>query len=215
MRLLIALLFTFITTLSHAQLLVVNVYQPLAGKASLTASYMQEAQSILRDMGYQANYSSDLAGIYRFNTYFESWESYGEFFQGLGSSPRWAAFMAKVSTSPSAMQIDNLLLNEVKAGPGVEPGMVIESTMWDVPLPERGAFMAAAMGSVPHHERQGAVGVSIWANAFNVYYSTHHENMRSFGRFRDTPNPEFGEYFRSQQNPNVSMERQTVLVTGQ
>ena len=177
MRTLVALLFIFCTTMTNAAVLVVNMYEPLPGKAILTASYMQEAQAILREMGYQANYSSDLAGIYRFNMYFEDWESYGEMYQRLGSSAIWAAFNAKVSASPSARQIDNLILNEVRPGPGVQPGMVTQATVWEVPLAERAAFMEAAMGSVPHHERQGAMGVSIWADIKYVYYSTHHENF--------------------------------------
>ena len=216
MRFLIVLMFSLVSTLSHAAMLVVNVYQPLPGKALLTASYMQEAQTILRDMGYQANFSNDLAGTYRFNMYFEDWESYGEMYQRLGSSMAWAAFNAKISASPSATQIDNLLLNEVKAGPGAQPGMVTESTAWTSPLPDRNAFIQSAMGAAPLHEKQGAMGVSIWADAFNVYYITHHQNMQAFGRFRDTPNPEFQEYFASaRQNSTATMERQTVMVTGQ
>lgn len=215
MRLLIALAFFCFSTLSQAAVLVVNVYQPLPGKGPLTASYMSEAQSILREMGVQASYSFDLAGVYRFNMYFEDSESYGETYQRLGTSQVWAAFTAKISANPSATQTANMLLNEVKAGPGVQPGMVTETTVWDVPLADRNDFMAAAMGAVPHHERQGAAGVSIWANAFNVFYTTHHQNMQAFGRFRDTPNPEFQQYFASQARPSVSMVRQTRMVTGQ
>ena len=216
MRLLIALVFTLISTMSHAAMLVVNVYQPLPGKGILTASYMQEAQSILRGMGYQVSYSTDLSGTYRFNMYFEDWESYGEMYQRLGTSMAWAAFNAKVSASPSATQVDNMLLNEVKAGPAAQPGMVTEATTWAVPLTDRNAFMQSAMGSAPLHEKQGAAGVSIWADGFNVYYITHHQNMQAFGRFRDTPNPEFQQYFMAaRQNSTATMERQTVMVTGQ
>ncbi len=216
MRLLVALTFLFISSLGHAAILVVNVYQPLAGKGPLTASYMQEAQGILREMGQQATYSVDLAGVYRFNMYFEDNESYGDLYQRLGSSATWAAFTAKISATPSATQIDNLILNEVKPGPAAQPGMVAEVTTWSVDLPSRNTFMQSALGAVPHHERQGAAGVSIWADAFNVYYITHHQNMRALGRFRDTPNPEFQRYFQeaSGSSPGATMDRQTIIVTG-
>ena len=215
MRILAALFLVFFSTMAQAAVLVVNVYQPLAGKGPLTASYMREAQSIIEGMGHQAGYTMDLSGVYRFTMYFEDMESYGEMFQQLGSSPAWAAFTAKISASPSATQIDNLLLNEVKAGPAAQPGQVTESTLWEAPLSQRNAFIQAAMGAVPHHERQGAAGVSIWADAFHVYYVTHHEDMQAFGKFRDTPNPEFQQYFAAQQNPDVIMLRQTVMVRGQ
>jgi hypothetical protein len=216
MRFLLVLFFTLVSTVSHAAMLVVNVYQPLPGKALLTASYMQEAQTILRGMGYQASFSNDLSGVYRFNMYFEDWESYGEMYQRLGSSMAWAAFNAKVSASPSATQVDNLLLNEVKAGPAAQPGMVAETTVWTTTFQGRNAFIESAMGAAPLHEKQGAAGVSIWADAFNVYYVTHHQNMQAFGRFRDTPNPEFQQYFAAaSQNSTAVMERQTVMVTGQ
>lgn len=62
MRLLVALFLTLAATLSHAAVLVVNVYQPLPGKGPLTASYMQEARGILSDMGQRASYTTDLTG---------------------------------------------------------------------------------------------------------------------------------------------------------
>lgn len=216
MRLLFILILTLVSTISHAAMMSVNVYQPLPGKASLTASYMQEAQAILRDMGFQASYSSDLAGVYRFNLYFEDWESYGKMSLQLASSAAWAAFIAKTSASPSAAQIDNLLLNEIKAGPGNQPGRVSAVTVWDSPLTARDALIQSFMGAVPLHEKQGAMGVSIWSDAFNVYYITHHQDMQLYGRFRDTPNPEFMQYFlAARQNSTAMMERQSVLVTGQ
>lgn len=216
MRLLFVLMLTLASTISHAAMMSVNVYQPLPGKASLTASYMQEAQTILRSMGIQASYSNDLAGVYRFNMYFEDWESYGEMTQQLGSNTAWAAFNVKRSISPSAIQIDNLLLNQLKAGPGLQPGMVSAVTVWDSPLISRDAFIQSAMGAAPLHEQQGATGVSIWADAFNVYYITSHQNMQAYGLFRDTPNPEFQQYFQSaQQNSTATMVRQTILISGQ
>jgi len=219
MRIAMALLFLLVSTASQAAMMVVNTYQPLPGKGPLTASYLKEAQTMLREMGYQVFYSTNPNGNYSFNMYFESWEGYGAMYEALGASPTYAAFIGKISANPSATQVDHLRLNEVRAAPGgAVPGSVSQVTVWNVPLNERAAFMPAVMGAVPHHERQGAAGVSVWADGFNVYYVTHHENMSAMGRFQDTPNPAFQQYFAEQTaeaNSAITMTEQMLIIVGQ
>lgn len=217
MRLLLALIFATFATVSSAGVLVVNVFQPLPGKANLTASYMNEARQIINDMGQQAGFTSDMKGIYRFNMYFESYEAYGAFSQRIGSNPAWQAFQAKTSASPSATQIDNLMLQEQIQGPGVNPGNVSDVTVWNVPPFQMQQAVEGARGAIEHHVNQGAMGASVWSYAGQMYYITTHESLEAWGKFRDTPNPAFGAYMMSQVDPAtgvlpISIARQNVLV---
>lgn len=219
MRLLIALSLLCFSTFGHAQVLVVNLYQPLPGKAGLTASYMHEAQEIHSSLGLQTSFSSDLAGMYRYNMLFDNYEAFGKYVTTLNSSPAWQAFLAKTGASPSATQVDNLLLNQRRAGPAVSPGMVTQVTVWEAPPGNMPRMLEAAMGSVAHHERQGAAGVSVWSEGnTTMYYATHHESMEEWGKFRDTPNPGFNAYMQSQVNPetgqlDAEVARVSILTT--
>ena len=216
MRLIIALSVLLFASSSFAQVLVINVYQPLPGKAGVTASYMREAQRIHASMGQQASFSSDLAGIYRYNMLFENYQAFGKFITEMNRNP---AFQAKISASPSAKQIDNLLLNQRHAGPAVTPGMVTQVTVWEAPTGNMPAMLEGAMGAIPHHERQGAAGVSVWAEGgTTMYYAIHFNSMEDWGRFRDTPNPQFNAYMQSLINPATGqlaseVVRQSILIT--
>jgi hypothetical protein len=99
------------------------------------------------------------------------------------------------------MQVDNLLLNQV-AAPSVNvggPGSATQVIVWEATAGNMGALIEGALGAKPIHERAGA-NVSIYAGPGSrmwMYYLQQFENKVAWGKFRDTPNPEFNAYMQS------------------
>ena len=183
---------------AFAQVVSVNVFQPVSGGAQLTAEYFQEAKAILQATGAQVSTSSDLKGTFRFATIFDNWEAYGRFAQSLPTNESWGAFQNKVAGTRAANQTDNLLLNQRAAAtnPVTGPGTVTQITVWEPTTGTMAELVEGAMGAKPIHERAGA-SVSVYTGGGRMYYLMSFENFEAWGRNRDTPNPEFQAYMRS------------------
>ena len=177
---------------AFAQVVSVNVFQPVPGGAQLTAEYFQEAKAILQATGAQVSTSGDLKGTFRFATIFDNWEAYGRFAQSLQTNESWGAFQNKIAGTPAANQTDNLLLNQRAAAtnPVTGPGTVTQITVWEPTTGTMAELVEGAMGAQPIHERAGA-SVSVYTGGGRVYYLMSFENFEAWGRNRDTPNPEF------------------------
>ena len=196
-----SIIFAVILTFSSsafAQVVSVNVFQPISGGAMLTSEYFQEAKTILQAAGAQVIISSDLKGIYRFASIFENWEAYGKWAQSLPSNESWGAFQTKIANTRASNQTDNLLLNTVAAAtsPVGGPGAVSQITVWEPTTGTMAELIQGAMGAKPIHERAGA-SVSVFAGGGRMYYMQSFENFEAWGKFRDTPNPEFNAYMQS------------------
>ena len=148
MRTLLAVSLLLFSSSVFSQVLVINFYEPLPGKAPLTAAYMQEARGIINAAGGQASSSNDLAGLYRFNMLFENNEAYGRFVQQLNTNPAWQAFQAKIAATPSAVQVDHRRLNLRIPGPEVSSGMVSQVTVWEAPQGTMQNMLEAAAGAI-------------------------------------------------------------------
>ncbi len=174
------------------------MYQPVPGGVTLTVEYFQEAKVILQAAGAQVTMSLDLKGTFRFGTSFDNWEAYGRFAQSLPTNQSWGAFLNKVSGNPSAIQTDNLLLNQIAAetNPVTGPGTVTQVFVWEPTGGTMAELIEGAMGAKPIHERAGA-SVSVSAGGGRMYYLMRFENFEAWGKNRDTPNPEFLAYFQS------------------
>ena len=183
---------------AFAQVVSVNVFQPVPGGAQLTAEYFQEAKAILQATGAQVSTSSDLKGTFRFATIFDNWEAYGRFAQSLPTNESWGAFQNKVAGTRAANQTDNLLLNQRAAAtnPVTGPGTVTQITVWEPTTGTMAELVEGAMGAKPIHERAGA-SVSVYTGGGRMYYLMSFENFEAWGRNRDTPNPEFQAYMQS------------------
>ena len=203
MKSIIAAVILIFPSSAFAQVVSVNVYQPVPGGAQLTAEYFQEAKAILQAAGAQVFISSDLKGTFRFATLFDNWEAYGRFAQSLPTNESWGAFQNKIAGTRSAIQTDNLLLDQraVATNPVTGPGTVTQMTVWE---PTTTGTMAqlveAAMGAKPIHERAGA-SVSVSTGGGRMYYRMSFENFEAWGKNRDTPNPEFRAYMQSLGTP--------------
>ena len=183
---------------AFAQVVSVNVFQPVPGGAQLTAEYFQEAKAIMQAAGAQVTTSSDLKGAFWFATLFDNWEAYGRVVQSLPTNESWGAFQNKIAGTRAANQTDNLLLNrrDVPTNPVTGPGTVTQTTVWEPTGGTMAQLVATAMGRKPIHERAGA-SVSVYTGGGRMYYLMSFENFEAWGRNRDTPNPEFQAYMQS------------------
>jgi len=198
MKSIIAAVILIFPSSAFAQVASVNVYQPVPGGAQLTAEYFQEAKVILQAAGAQVAMSIDLKGTFRFATLFDNWEAYGRFAQSLRTNESWGAFQNKIAGTRSANQTDNLLLNQraVATNPVTGPGTVTQVTVWEPTGGTMAQLVEGAMGAKPIHERAGA-SVSVSTGGGRMYYLMSFENFEAWGKYGDTPNPEFQAYMQS------------------
>ncbi len=198
MKSIIAAVILIFPSSAFAQVVSVNVYQPVPGGAQLTGEYFQEAKVILQAAGAQVTMNRDLKGTFRFATLFDNWEAYGRFAQSLPTNESWGAFQNKIAGTRAANQTDNLLLNQRAAAtnPVTGPGTVTQITVWEPTTGTMAQLVEGAMGAKPIHERAGA-SVSVSTGGGRMYYLMRFENFEAWGKFRDTPNPEFQAYFQS------------------
>jgi hypothetical protein len=181
-----------------AQVVSVNVYQPLPGMGGLTAEYMREGKAIQEAMGATVAISNDLKGIYRYAMIFDNWQGYAQFVQRLQANEAWGAFQTKISNTPSAVQIDNLQLNLFAAGSrggAPNPGTVTDVTVWEVTTGTMGELLEGATTAKAIHERAGAnVTIYTAGGLGRMYYLMQYPDFATWGRNRDTPNPEFNAF---------------------
>jgi len=197
MKSVLAAVVLIFSTSTFAQVVSVNVFEPLAGKGPLTAQYFREARGILQAAGAGVALSNDLDGTYRFAVVFENWEAYGNWFSSLATNADWAAFQGRIAANPSALQTDNILLNGVSvAEAGGGPGAVTQVTVWEVTTGTMGQLVQGGLDAKPIHERAGSA-VSVYTSPGNrMYYLQRYDNMAAWGRDQDTPNPEFQAYMQ-------------------
>ncbi len=214
MKSIIAAVILIFPSSAFAQVVSVNVFQPVPGGAPLTAEYFQEAKVILQAAGARVTMSLDLKGTFRFATSFDNWEAYGRFAQSLPTNQSWGAFLNKVSGNPSAIQTDNLLLNQIAAetNPVTGPGTVTQVFVWEPTGGTMAELIEGAMGAKPIHERAGA-SVSVSAGGGRMYYLMRFENFEAWGKNRDTPNPEFLAYFQSLDTDGAIIVNQITAVS--
>ena len=193
----LAVLLIFSTS-AFAQVVSVNVYQPIPGGAQQLSAYFQEAKSILQAAGAQVTTTSDLKGIFRFGVAFDNWEAFGRFSQSLQGNESWGAFQNKIAGTRVSNQIDNLLLDQrvAPATPGGGPGAVSQITVWEPTTGTMAQVVEGAMGAKPIHERAGAT-VSVYTGGGRMYYLQTYPSFEAWGKNRDTPNPEFQAYMQS------------------
>ncbi len=198
MKTLVAAILLLFSSSLMAQVASVNVFEPLPGKGGLTAQYFQEAKAIQEAMGATVAISNDFKGIYRYALLFDNWQAYGEFAQALFVNEAWGAFLTKISNNPSAVQIDNLQLDLVAPGTlsGVQgPGAVTDVFVWELTTGTMADLLEGAMTAKEIHERAGASVVIYTAGALGrMYYLMQYPDLSTWGRLRDTPNPEFAAF---------------------
>lgn len=203
MKILFTILSLLLASSAFSQVAVVNTFQPLPGKSALGVSYMREAKAIHDAMGVTVALSSNTDGSYGYAMLAPSWEAYGKFAQSLNGNPAWIAFNAKRSAAPASVQTGNIQLSIVSPPTGGAPGGVSEIFVWEPTSGSMQDLIQGALGAKPFHESAGA-SISIYRDVVNnqMYYMQSFPNFAAWGKFRDTPNPEFNAYMQSLQSTN-------------
>jgi len=193
----IALILVF-STCAFAQVVSVNVYQPVAGGAPQVTQSFREAKAILETSGAGVSISNDLSGTYRFATFFENWEAYGEWYASLQNNTDFAAFQAKTAREAAAIQTDNIRLRTIaSAEPGAGPGSVTQVTVWETTTGPMARMLQAGRDAKVIHEKEGSA-VSVFASGNNtMYYLQRYDNMAAWGKAQDIPNSaEYRAFFQ-------------------
>ena len=198
MKVLVLAVIMLFSSVTLADVLMVNIYQPLPGGAAKTMAYAQEAREIHTAMGASVSLGSDLDGNMHYAMAFANWESWGKFSQSMAINERWSAFQAKINASPSATQIANYLLNEVTPGASAGAGGVYQVFIWEPNDGQVGMLMQGGIGAKPIHEKAGA-RIAIYRDQLNrMHYVMSYDNWEAWGKGQDTPNPEFSAYMQAQ-----------------
>jgi hypothetical protein len=187
MKTLIATLLLVVTTAASADVLVVNIWQPLPGQAGTTFQYGQEAKAIHEKLGARVMVAADLTGQMHYGLSFENWAAWAAFGDKLAASADWTAFLDRINANPSAIREEVYMMDQVAP---LAVGGVYEVGIW-TPNPGRTAdTVARAMEIKALHEKAGAkVGVNV-DQMGRVHYVLTFENWAAWGKFQDTPNPD-------------------------
>ena len=196
---LLGVVLLLVSSVATAQVVELNVFKPLPGKGGLSVQYGQEARDIQTELGAQVVVSQDTEGRLLYALVTPNWTEWAAFGDKLGASPEWSAFQAKISAAPSAELEEQYFLNIVSATDG--PINVFQNFVWE-PEPGRGnELVAGALQAAAIHEKAGAdVGVSV-DQLGRMHYLMAFESWEAWGKFADTPNPEF-QAFMAEQNKN-------------
>ena len=182
-----------ISVAASAQVAQVNVWRSMPGKQALTAEYGEEASAIHAKLGANAVVSFDTQGRMLYALLFENWTQWALFGGKLAQSAEWAAFLGKISATPSAELEDQYLLNTVAAAAG-ELGPVFQVFIWEPELGRGNDLFQAAVQAKPIHEKAGAQVTVLADEIGRLFYLMSFESWETWGKFSDTPNPEFQSF---------------------
>ncbi|MGI9326618.1 MAG: hypothetical protein ACR2PZ_15470 [Pseudomonadales bacterium] len=182
----------FATGSIGADVLVVNIWDPLPGKGQATAQNAQTAKAIHEKHGATVTMAYDGMGRMHYATGFKNWKDWTKFQKKTQSSKEWTEFWSQVIADPSADLEDRYLLNVVSPG-GV--GSVYQVYIWEA---ERalGELIESAMKAEAIHEKAG-VDVSINIDQMNrMHYVMSYANWEDWAKFQDgTPSEEWNNYW--------------------
>ncbi|MEQ9005135.1 MAG: hypothetical protein RIE74_16360 [Pseudomonadales bacterium] len=188
MKTLIATMLLAASAMASADVLVVNIWNPLPGKAPTTFQYGQEARAIHEKLGANVTVGADQMGRMHYAMAFDNWAAWAEFGKKLDASADWAAFIQRINADPSATREDVYMLNQPVSG-GV--GQVYQVNIWTSNPGRNADTMARAMEARALHEKAG-VKVAINVDQLGrLHYVASFESWADWAKFQDTPNPDF------------------------
>ena len=188
---LLAVLSVALAPSTVADVLVVNIWDPMPGKGAATVQNSLEARKIHESMGAQALVAADQMGRVHYGLTFDDWAAWAAFGEKLEASKEWQTFWSRVSQSPSAELQDQYMLEQPSPG---APGKVYQVFIWDAHPGRTADTIERAMGAKAIHEKGGA-GVGINVDPFGrVHYVMSFDSWSDWGKFQDAPNDEFQAY---------------------
>jgi len=202
-RILLASALLLCSSISWAQVLEVNIWQPMPGMAAQTIAYAKEAEGIANDLGGGAMVGQDRNGSLHFVTSHKNWAEWAAFQKKRAQSKAWAGFMSKISAKPSATLTQNYLLTTPAPG---KDGPVYQVFIWKPELGRGAELFEAGMKAKAIHEKDGA-SVTIHADQMqNMHYVMNFDSWEAWAKFQDAPHPEFQAFMQERsKNPAGSL----------
>ncbi len=195
MRTLIASALLLFTSLTSAQVLEVNLWKPQAGGAEATLAAAKEAEAIVDKMGGNAQVGLDLDGTLHFVTFHDNWADWAKQTHKLAKNPEWTAFVAKWNAAPSAVLMENYLLNTPVSG---GEGDVYQVFIWEAE-PGRGSdLLKAALEAKVIHEKDGAAVTIHLDQMSHMHYVMNFASWDKWAAFQDDEHPEFQAFMEKQ-----------------
>jgi hypothetical protein len=198
----ISLLLTM-SSLTVADVLVVDIWKSMPGKNQLTLQYGQEAVAIQKSLGANTTLGVDTQGRMHVAQGFKNWAAWARFGQKLQASKIWAAFLEKVNKNPSADLEDQYMMNSPVPG---KAGAVYQVFIWEPVMGRVGDVYQSAMEAKAIHEKAGArVAINI-DQLQNVHYVMSYDSWDAWAKLQDTPDPVFQAFMDKQrENPNAKL----------
>lgn len=198
MKTIICVLLLSLASYVSADVLIVNIWKSAPGKIQTTIQNGQQAREIHKALGVTATLGVDQKGRVHYALGFKNWSEWVQFRNKLDKSKEWGALIAKINQDPSAELEDNYLLNSLGGDP---VGGMYQVFIWD-PVLGRGEDLAQAANKAKAiHEKAGA-SVGIHFDLLNrMHYVISFDSWEAWGKFNDTPLPEF-QAFMQEQNKN-------------
>lgn len=193
MRILIASLLLVCSSIAGAQVLEVNIWEPMPGMGEKTVEYAKEGTGIIKELGGSASVAQDRDGSLHFVTNHKNWAEWAALQKKLSDSKAWTNFVARFSAKPSATLTNNYLLNT--AAPGKD-GAVYQVFIWQPELGRGADLFQAGMEAKAIHEKDGAA-VTIHADQMqNMHYVMGFDTWAAWAKFQDSPHPEFQAFMQ-------------------
>ncbi len=203
MRTIVIGLLLSISAFAQADVLDVNIWKSMPGKAPLTFQYGAEARAIHQDLGADVIIGADTDGRMHYVLTFENWAEWAKFGAKAQASEEVAAFFTNANQNPSAQLEDNYLLNV--AAPGGD-GSVYQVFIWQPELGRGGDLFEAATEAKAIHEKRGASVGILFDQLNRMHYLMGFESWDAWAKFQDTPNEEFAEFMQKQnQDPTARL----------
>lgn len=197
----------FISTVLHAEVWEVFIWEPLPGVANSNPQTFQnalKAKAIQEKHGAQVAVARDQLNNLHFSLVHESYAAMNKFYTALNQDEANAEFWQDGNANPTARLVASYNLDVIASGKG---GPVYEVFIWQ-PLPGKvDAMVQAGMGAKPIHEKAGLASVSIAMDRLNrMHYVLEFESWDQHAKFWDTPNPAFNEYMQKvSQDPSAEL----------
>ena len=186
-----------------AEMMVVNIWKPMTGKAPQMYANGAEAASIQTKLGGSVTIGSDTQNRMHFAMSFENWADWAKHGQKMQNDKAWGEFLGKLAANPSAELEDQYFLNVASPGGA---GAYYRVFIWEPKPGQTGAVVQSSMQAEKMHEKAGADVAILVDQLGRVHYVTSFDSWDAMAKFFDTPNPEFQAFMQEQnKNPNARM----------
>jgi uncharacterized protein (DUF1330 family) len=195
MRVLIASVLLLCSSMVYAQVVDVDIWEPMPGMGEKTVEYAKEAEKIVKSLGGNAMVGQERDGSVHFASEYKNWTAWAAFQKKLSSSKAWGSFVAKFSANPSATLSKNYLLNTPSPG---KDGPVYQVFVWHAELGRGTDLIQSAMKAKAIHQKDGAAVTIHIDQMQDMHYVMNFDSWEAWAKFQDSPHPEFQAFMQQQ-----------------